>query len=89
MTYRVHRCLGTNPEKSFFYRASQLVSEGLKCLKHREEALSYAFLQKINLENYAQKRSLLLTDSLKSASVVAPLLFYYLFFMERTVLHKE
>ncbi len=33
MTYRVHRYLGTNPIKSFFYMTSQLVSAGLKYLK--------------------------------------------------------
>lgn len=33
MTYRVHRYLGTNPVKSFFYMSSQLVSAGLKYLK--------------------------------------------------------
>lgn len=33
MTYRVHRYLGTNPVKSFFYMTSQLMSAGLKYLK--------------------------------------------------------
>lgn len=33
MTYRVHRYLGTNPVKSFYYMTSQLVSAGLKYLK--------------------------------------------------------
>ncbi len=33
MTYRVHRYMGTNPVKSFFYMASQLFSAGIKYLK--------------------------------------------------------
>lgn len=34
MNYRVHRYLGTNPVKSFYYMSSQLMQAGLKYLKN-------------------------------------------------------